>query len=97
MKDPEIRYRKRYLDLILNQKIREIFVTRAKVTNFIRKYLTALNFLEVETPILNTVPSGALAKPFATNYGDNGNKLFLRIAPELYLKQCVVGGFDRVF
>jgi len=97
LKDPETRFRKRYLDLIMNQKSRDTFLIRAKVIGFVRKYLTNLDFLEVETPMMNMIPGGATARPFTTYHNDLKMKLYMRIAPELFLKECVVGGLDRVF
>jgi lysyl-tRNA synthetase class 2 len=95
--DQEVKYRQRYVDLIMNQDSRDIFLGRSKFYYFLRKYLNENGFLEVETPIVQTSVSGASAKPFYTHHNALDIDCNLRIAPELYLKQCIVAGYDRVF
>eukprot|EP00798_Chlamydomonas_sp_ICE-L_P005736 gene5736-6026_t len=97
LKDQETRYRQRYLDLICNPEVRDNFVIRAKVISFVRKFLDTRNFLEVETPMMNLIPGGATAKPFVTYHNDLSQQMYMRIAPELFLKQLVIGGMERVY
>lgn len=97
LKDPELRYRQRYVDLIANPGVKDIFVKRSKVVSAIREYLDGEGFFEVETPVLNTLAGGANARPFVTHHNTLDVDMYLRIATELYLKRCIVGGFEKVY
>jgi lysyl-tRNA synthetase class 2 len=95
--DQEMRYRQRYLDLIMNQESRNVFIVRSRIVQFMRDFLNQRGFLEVETPMMQAVPGGAAARPFSTYHNALDMQMYLRIAPELYLKRLVVGGFEKVY
>ena len=90
----ETRYGKRYLDLIVNRSVQQKFKVRSQVINYIRRFLIDRDFIEVETPMMNAIPGGATARPFETYHNELKCKLYMRVAPELYLKECIVGGLD---
>lgn len=95
--DPELRYRQRYVDLVVNPQVKDTFIKRTKITNSIREFYNQKGYLEVETPILQPIPGGAAARPFLTHHNALNIPLYLRIANELYLKRLIVGGFDGVY
>ena len=97
LKDIELRYRKRYVDLIVNPKVKEAFIVRSKLINAIREFLLKRDYIEVETPILQPIYGGGFARPFVTHHKELDMKMYLRISDEMYLKRLIVGGFDRVF
>ena len=97
LSDTEVRYRQRYLDLIANPDVRKVLNARSRILSYIRRFLEARGYFEVETPVLQTMAGGAIANPFKTFYNALGQSMYMRIAPELYLKRLLVGGYDKVF
>ena len=95
--DIEARYRQRYLDLMTNTSTKEVFIKRTKIIDSMRRIMNEVGYLEVETPMMHPLAGGAVARPFVTQHNALGQDLYLRIAPELYLKRLLVGGFERVF
>ena len=97
LRDPDLRYRHRHIDLIVNPEVRAAFIARSKAIKIIREYLDKMSFLEVETPVLQTTPGGANARPFITHHNTLDIQMYLRIATELHLKRLIIGGFERVY
>ena len=97
LKDVETRYRHRYVDLIMNRDVKDTFRKRSQIVTLMREYLVGRGFIEVETPMMHPIPGGALAKPFVTYHESLDMELYLRIAPELYLKKLIVGGYEKIF
>ncbi|MCQ9204811.1 MAG: lysine--tRNA ligase [Omnitrophica bacterium] len=97
LKDVEVRYRQRYLDLIANPEVREVFIKRSKIISLTREFFNKLNFIEVETPMLHHIAGGAAGKPFSTHHNATDSDVYLRIAPELYLKRLLVGGLEKIY
>ena len=95
--DIEIKYRQRYLDLMINQETKKLFKTRSRIISSIRNFFNEQEYLEVETPMMHMIPGGASAKPFITHHNSLDLDLYLRIAPELFLKRCIIGGYEKVF